>query len=243
MAIITRGGRTSWGSTDRRARPLEVSARPAQDQGRTSTFDASGSCGCATRRVSHSTTAAELGSRTAGRLVLADRQTEGAGVSPSGPVAEGMRTDAQTETLNGTAGLVGPLPTGRDLDEHGHGEGVARQGEQLDRRRHRLQVDYLGPAGNDHQVGRPGASSAAVSDRGGVSRTTVATRRARAASRVGRSRAGATSVTTGNAASRRSRQRQAEACGSRSRTTAPISTASDVASDVFPAPPFVEAAR
>ena len=101
--------------------------------------------------------AAELGSRAAGRLVLADRQTEGAGVSPSGPVAEGMRTDAQTETLDGTAGLVGPLPTGRDRDEHGHGERIARQGEHhLDRRRHRLQVDYLGPAGNDHQVGRPG---------------------------------------------------------------------------------------
>ena len=47
-------------------------------------------------------------------------------------------------------------PTGRDRDEHGHGEGIARQGEHLDRRRHRLQVDYLGPAGNDHQVGRPG---------------------------------------------------------------------------------------
>ena len=41
-----------------------------------------------------------------------------------------MRTDAQTETLDGTAGLVGPLPTGRDLDEHGHGEWIARQGEQ-----------------------------------------------------------------------------------------------------------------
>ena len=71
--------------------------------------------------------AAELGSRTAGRLVLANRQTEGAGVSPGGPVAEGMRTDTQTETLDGTAGLIGPLPTGRDLDEHGHGEGIARQ--------------------------------------------------------------------------------------------------------------------
>ena len=100
--------------------------------------------------------AAELGSRTAGRLVLSDRQTEGAGVSPGGPVAEGMRTDAQPETLDGPAGLVGPLPTGRDRDEHGHGEGIARQGEHLGRRRHRLQVDYLGPAGNDHQVGRPG---------------------------------------------------------------------------------------
>ena len=43
-----------------------------------------------------------------------------------------MWTDAQTETLDGTADLVGPLPTGRDLDEHGHGEGIARQGEQLD---------------------------------------------------------------------------------------------------------------
>ena len=99
--------------------------------------------------------AAELGSRPPGRLVLADRQTEGAGVSPGGPVAEGMRTDTQTKTLDGTAGLVGPLPTGRDLDEHGHGERIARQGEQLGRRRHRLQVDYLGPAGNDHQTFLP----------------------------------------------------------------------------------------
>ena len=100
--------------------------------------------------------AAELGSRPPARLVLANRQTEGAGVSPGGPVAEGMRTDTQAETLDGTAGLIVPLPTGRDLDEHSHGEGIARQGEQLDRCRHRLQVDYLGPAGNDHQVGSPG---------------------------------------------------------------------------------------
>ena len=71
-------------------------------------------------------------------------------------MTEGMRTDAQTETLDGPAGLVGPLPTGRDRDEHGHGEGIAREGEHLDRRRHRLQVDNLGPAGNDHQVSRPG---------------------------------------------------------------------------------------
>ena len=46
-------------------------------------------------------------------------------------MAEGMRTDAQTETLDGTAGLVDPLPTGRDRDEHGHGERIARQGEHL----------------------------------------------------------------------------------------------------------------
>ena len=70
--------------------------------------------------------AAEFGSRPPGRLVLADRQTECAGVSPGGPVADGMRTDTQTKTLDGTAGLVGPLPTGRDLDEHGHGERIER---------------------------------------------------------------------------------------------------------------------
>ena len=112
--------------------------------------------------------AAELDSRTAGRLVLADRQTEGAGVSPGGPMAEGMRTDAQPETLDGTAGLVGSLPTGRDRDEHGHGEGIARQGEHLDRRRHRLQVDYLGPAGNDHQVGRAAWFNGGLFDDGAV---------------------------------------------------------------------------
>ena len=99
--------------------------------------------------------------------------------------------DSQTETLDGPAGLVGPLPTGRDRDEHGHGEGIARQGEHLDRRRHRLQVDYLGLQGTITRSAARAASSAAVSDRGGVSRTTVATRLARAASRVGRSRAGA----------------------------------------------------
>ena len=123
-------------------------------------------------------------------------------------MTEGMRTDAQTETLDGPAGLVGPLPTGRDRDEHGHGEGIAREGEHL---------AIWGRQGTITKSAARAASSAAVSDRGGVSRTTVATRRARAASRVGRSRAGATSVTTGNAASRRSRQRHAEACGSRSR--------------------------
>ena len=100
--------------------------------------------------------AAELGSRTAGRRVLTNRQTEGAGVSPGG----GGRgyADRHADRDPGWPGgrLVGPLPTGRDRDEHGHGEGIARQGEQLGRRRHRLQVDYLGPAGNDHQVSRPG---------------------------------------------------------------------------------------
>ena len=114
------------------------------------------SCGCATEESEPLDYAAELGSRPPARLVLANRQTEGTGVSPGGPVAEGMRTDTQAETLDGTADLIVPLPTGRDLDEHSHGEGIARQGEQLDRCRHRLQVDYLGPAGNDHQVGSPG---------------------------------------------------------------------------------------
>ncbi len=76
--------------------------------------------------------AAELGRRPPARLVLADRQTERAGVSPGGPVTEGMRTDTQTDTLDGPAGLVGPLPTGRDRDEHSYGEGIARQGEHLD---------------------------------------------------------------------------------------------------------------
>ena len=33
MAIITRGGRSSWGSTGRRARPLEVSARACSRSG------------------------------------------------------------------------------------------------------------------------------------------------------------------------------------------------------------------
>ena len=67
-----------------------------------------------------------------------------------------MRTDTQPETLDGTAGLVGPLSTGRDRDEHGHGERIARQGEHLDRRRHRLQVDYLGLFAGGGEILRQG---------------------------------------------------------------------------------------
>ena len=140
--------------------------------------------------------AAELGSRTAGRRVLTNRQTEGAGVSPRRRCRGYADRHADRDPGWPGGRLVGPLPTGRDRDEHGPRRGGRAPGRAVGSSS-APSPGRLSGAGRERPPGQPprAASSAAVSDRGGVSRTTVATRRARAASTVGRSRAGAGSLT------------------------------------------------
>ena len=94
--------------------------------------------------------AAELGSRTALRLMLGDRQAQGGGITPSRPVAESVRADWQPLALQNAAGLVCAGPARRHRDQDANRDRITGQGEQLSCDRHRLEVDHLRPAGNDH---------------------------------------------------------------------------------------------
>ena len=85
--------------------------------------------------------------------VLGDSQAESGRVAPCGAVAEGMRTNWQTEARNGAPRLGGPWATWRNGVQDGDGRRVACQDEQLLSRWDGLQIKNLGSARDDDQIG------------------------------------------------------------------------------------------
>ena len=88
--------------------------------------------------------------------VLRDSQPESASVAPCRAVSEGMRTNRQTEARNGAPRLGGSRATRRNGAQDGDGRRVTCEGEQLLGGWDGLQIENLGAARDDDQMGNAG---------------------------------------------------------------------------------------
>ena len=88
--------------------------------------------------------------------VIRDSQPESVRVAPCSAVSEGMWTNWQTEARNGALRLGGPRATWRNGTQDGYGRRVTCQGEQLLGGWDGLQIENLGSARDDDQIGNAG---------------------------------------------------------------------------------------
>ena len=90
------------------------------------------------------------------RGILGDGQAKSAGVAPCGAVSECVRTNAQTEAGNDAPCLGRPWAAWRDRVQDGNCWRIASEGEQLLGSWDGLQIENLGPARDDNQIGDAG---------------------------------------------------------------------------------------